>query len=145
MRTFGALWHTSTVPIIDLLQRLDQAAWGYLFSQLLVRLAHIMESTIIKGPADSMLPTVRVEAGDRSKKRRVKRLRLLAGALLKKQRSQLKLRICQYFFAGRRHFSQVGTCSMCVDASRIGKRQCMVAAIARPDNIMMWAPPQACG
>ena len=51
--------------------------------------------------------------------------------------------MCKYYFSDRRNFSGRRDLSMAVDAARIGRRMCLLGAIANSDNVMMWAPPQA--
>lgn len=51
--------------------------------------------------------------------------------------------VCRYFFAGRKLFEGQKTFSFSTDATRLGKRACLVTALALPSNQMMWTPPQA--
>ena len=55
----------------------------------------------------------------------------------------LKLRILQYFMAGRAHFGRDHRhLSIALDASRVGLKNTVVGFLASPDNTGMWLPPQ---
>lgn len=48
----------------------------------------------------------------------------------------------RYFLACRRAFEMPQLCSMSVDFSRVGGHATMLGAIALPNNLAVWAPPQ---
>lgn len=45
--------------------------------------------------------------------------------------------VCIYFFAGRRFFADVGSFSYSCDATRMGRRQCLVGGVALPSKVFM--------
>lgn len=49
----------------------------------------------------------------------------------------------KYFWASRAHFHDQQCVSFAMDFSRISRRSVCVGAVASPDNIIAWAPPQA--
>ena len=70
-----------------------------------------------------------------------------ASALLPKAESvhwrNRRPRLQRYFMACREHFDGARSLSRSIDASRVGKKQVFLLALALPDNCSAWAPPQA--
>lgn len=139
---FKDLFMQPSVSIIEALQSLDCAAWSWLYVQVLLQLAMAIEAKIIAGPGSGTIPTTCMPAVANTRKG-ANKLKLLAKALLLQKQKAVRTRVCKYFLCGRRAFDAARCISLTCDASRIGKRQCMVATIGKPDNTLMWAPPQA--
>ena len=70
-----------------------------------------------------------------------------ASALLPKAKSvhwrNRRPRLQRYFMACREHFDGARSLSCSIDASRVGRKQVFLLALALPDNCSAWAPPQA--
>lgn len=76
-----------------------------------------------------------------------KRRRLLAPALGEFAKSAAAamsraVRV-RYFFSMRRHFGSETFISVCIDCSRLARLGLLVGAIAKPNNVAAWMPPQA--
>lgn len=140
---FQGLFMQTQVDIWEALQTLDCAAWSWLYVQVLLQLATVIEAKIIAGCAtNSMIPTTCMPAVANTPKGN-KKLKALAKALSARKQKAIRTRVCKYFLCGRRAFDSGGSISLTCDASRIGKRQCMVSTVGKPGNVLMWAPPQA--
>ena len=85
--------------------------------------------------------------GSASLSRKEKRSQLCRMALQAKDHipADMRLRLLQYFMAGRSFFggdTRHQHLSIALDASRVGLRNTVVGFLAAPDNTGMWLPPQ---
>lgn len=121
MRAFRRLWTETSVTIEGFAQALDKTQWSFVYAEVLLKLGAVVESTLLAGNTDSMLPTMSGDGASGRKPAVLKHLKFVAKALHKKRVQQLRTRICKYFFAGRRMFASIKNGSFTCDASRIGK------------------------
>lgn len=128
MAQFKGLFMEAQVGVLEALQALDCAAWSWLYAQLLLELATVLEAKIISGSANNLIPTTCMPTVAKTPKG-ARKLKLLAKALLLRKQKSVRTRVCKYFLSGRRAFDSAGCISLTCDASRIGKRQCMVAIV----------------
>lgn len=52
-------------------------------------------------------------------------------------------KVLRYFFAARRKFASPDFLSIAINASRVARKKVSLTVMAKPDNVAMWAPPQA--
>lgn len=136
--------HREAVPAFELLMAMDRAGaatWPCLW-QLAMALALQVEATLsnLEKPDD-----LSVHLSPARQLSRVNRSQLgrLAQALRARLQADSGNLVCRYFFAMRKAFGHKPQFfSLACDATRMGKRSCMVGCIALPNNVFAWCPPQ---
>jgi hypothetical protein len=138
---FRRLFCTDTVDMFTLFDVLDSPKCRYLLSQVALGVALVMERALKadEKPLDVMLETAVVATNSKAHVRR--RFGKLAKSMHEKMADDMDGTVCKYFFCARKHFDGCKVLSFSTDASRMGKKQCLVSAISKPNNVMMWAPP----
>lgn len=127
-----------TPAIQDLLLRLDTTRYMNLFAQFVLQLGLTIEKTLVSsGGADITISVT--QALKQSRRASMK----LAQALVKRLESDRKGMYYKYFMTSRKYFSNAKHLSYTCDASRVGRRQCLVGTVSLLSNIMAWCPPQA--
>eukprot|EP00972_Heterocapsa_arctica_P116309 16452358-Heterocapsa_arctica.AAC.1 len=111
-----------------------------LYSHFLHGIAVVLEAQLLSDQSDSLVVTLPIVAGAPSKID----LGKTAKAMKASRDANIAQMLCKYFYAGRKHFSaEVSYLSLACDATRMGKRSCMIGCVASPGNLFMWSPPQA--
>jgi hypothetical protein len=111
-----------------------------LYSHFLHGIAVVLEAQLLSDTSDSLVVTLPIVAGAPSKID----LGKTAKAMKASRDANIAQMLCKYFYAGRKHFSaEVSYLSLACDATRMGKRSCMIGCVASPGNLFMWSPPQA--
>ena len=131
------------IDILDLLVAVDSVARSNIASQVCLAIALRMEETIVGAAqkADENSDLFVDHLGPLSSKQTAAAKRAAAAASTKLD-GKLRSMTFRYILAGRRFFDGVTNFSYTCDASRVGKKSCLVGNLATPANIFMWCPPQ---
>lgn len=146
-------FRSDTVDLIDLLPRLWEGGESrfFLLKQVVWHLVRRFEHFLDRGREDlgAAHPFAAVcvqsdEEGEQAPPQKKPRHQLLVAGRFAKGQAVCVSRQARikYFFSMRRHFASGTFVSVCIDASRLRREGVLVGAIAQPNNVAAWLPPQ---
>lgn len=129
-----------TLPIMELAWAFDAKKSHWLLTQLALEIGRNVDEFIHSCVTPAGILELHKPA-EMTKSSR-KRLTKLACKWVQRSQKDLKGLLCKYYFSGRRYFAPLSSLSFAVDATRIGRKQCLMGCVASPGNVLMWSPPQ---
>ena len=89
-------------------------------------------------------PMVGCPVGQQSaSKQHQKRFHKTAGAVRGMLQDSVEQKILKYFYGAREAFAGSRDVHVSIDASRIGRRNCLITSFGQRDGTFAWGPPQA--